>query len=161
MFHRKAGLCSVAILASAVALLSPERGTAQNPEPKAVQVNIQVPADADVWIGDAMTKQKGANRSFVSPPLKANQSYTYEIRARWMENGKPVDWTRRLVVRAGETFDVNFNSLGRSYSGTATAAYAGPTPVPSYIPSFMYGPFAPPQVPATWGNTDSNAGGQR
>jgi uncharacterized protein (TIGR03000 family) len=68
-----------------------------------VLLNVRVPPDAQVWIDGQATWQRGSNRQFQSPPLDPNANYTYEVRARWMDqNGREVERTRRVPVHAGE-----------------------------------------------------------
>jgi uncharacterized protein (TIGR03000 family) len=69
---------------------------------------VRVPADAEVWLDDAPTKQTGASRAFASPPLTVGEKYVYEVRARWTSDGRPVEQTRRVVVTAGGRSVVNF-----------------------------------------------------
>jgi len=71
-------------------------------------IELRVPANAQVWFNGQATRQTGSQREFVSPPLQPGQEYTYTIRARWMQNGQPVDQTRALQVAATERHTVNF-----------------------------------------------------
>ena len=71
-------------------------------------VRVQVPADAEVWFDGAATRQRGEDRVYSTPPLEAGRDYHYDIRARWMENGRPVEETRRVGVRAGQETNVDF-----------------------------------------------------
>jgi uncharacterized protein (TIGR03000 family) len=71
-------------------------------------VQIKVPADAEVWFGTGKTSQTGATREFVSPPLTPGQQYTYDIRARWLQDGKEMTETRQIVVGAGMWKGVDF-----------------------------------------------------
>jgi uncharacterized protein (TIGR03000 family) len=64
--------------------------------------------DATVWFDNAQTSQQGMERTFVSPPLASGGTYTYTIRARWMENGQPVERERRINVQPGQTVNVDF-----------------------------------------------------
>jgi uncharacterized protein (TIGR03000 family) len=74
-----------------------------------VRVQVHVPdANAEVWFGDHRTNQDGRTREFVSPPLNSGSNYTYEVKARWMENGAPVERTRRIPVQAGQAVTVDF-----------------------------------------------------
>jgi uncharacterized protein (TIGR03000 family) len=73
-----------------------------------VHIEVRVPADADIWFDDAKTTQTGTVRQFVSPPLTPGYDYTYEIRARWTEEGRRVSHTRRVSVHAGERVRVTF-----------------------------------------------------
>lgn len=86
------------------------------------QLNVHVPADAQVWLEGNPTRQTGPNRLYVSPPLQAGHQYSYEIRARWTENGRAREETRHLTVRAGDRLDVAFPGM--------TAAPTVPAPRP-------------------------------
>ncbi|MFO0808175.1 MAG: TIGR03000 domain-containing protein [Gemmataceae bacterium] len=78
------------------------------PPNKAV-IDIEVPASAKVWFGDTETKQTGTKRSFTSPALDGtSEFYKYEIKAAWTENGKPVERSQTVYVRAGERSNVLF-----------------------------------------------------
>jgi uncharacterized protein (TIGR03000 family) len=63
--------------------------------------------DAKVWVDGAPTNQQGMERSFNSPPLEPG-NYVYTIRARWVENGQPVERDRRVNVQPGQSVRVNF-----------------------------------------------------
>jgi uncharacterized protein (TIGR03000 family) len=71
-------------------------------------VSVRVPADAEVWFDGDKTEQNGAYRLFTSPPLHQDQSYSYQIRAHWRENGQDMDQTRTVPVHAGDRVTVNF-----------------------------------------------------
>lgn len=75
--------------------------------PQPVYVNVQVPANAEVWIDGAKTSQTGPVRRFVSPPLTPGQAYTYELTASWMKDGKPVSEKRTVNFSAGQQNEVN------------------------------------------------------
>jgi uncharacterized protein (TIGR03000 family) len=79
-------------------------------DPNSATMNVRVPADAVIWFEGSKTGQRGATRTFVSPPLERGQGFTYEIRARWTKDGKEVEQTRRVRVRAGEYVDVDFGA---------------------------------------------------
>jgi uncharacterized protein (TIGR03000 family) len=65
-------------------------------------------ADAQVLFNGRPTQQTGPDRQFVSPPLNPGQDYRYTIEARWDDGGRPMDETRSVTVRAGESAIVNF-----------------------------------------------------
>jgi uncharacterized protein (TIGR03000 family) len=71
------------------------------PSDRAV-LSVQVPAGATVSVEGADSKQTGADRVFVSPPLKPGQDYTYTVKAQWKVNDKAIDQTQKVTVRAGE-----------------------------------------------------------
>jgi uncharacterized protein (TIGR03000 family) len=74
----------------------------------AASVHIRVPDNAQVWFENAETRQRGAERDFISPPLTPGLSYTYHVRAQWIENGQPVTRTREFSVRAGSSVTLDF-----------------------------------------------------
>jgi uncharacterized protein (TIGR03000 family) len=68
---------------------------------------VHVPPDAELWFDDKPTRQRGPDREFNSPPLTPGRNYHYDVRARWMENGKPVEATRTVRVRANDRKEVD------------------------------------------------------
>jgi uncharacterized protein (TIGR03000 family) len=78
-------------------------------ESTTVLLNLRLPdPNAEVWIDGTRTNRQGATRQFISPPLTPGKKYSYEITARWLENGREVSQTRKLIVQAGQQFDVDF-----------------------------------------------------
>lgn len=75
--------------------------------PQPALITLFVPSDAQIWLEDAATRQQGTVREYTSPPLAPGQDYIYTVRMRRMENGRPVEETRRLNVRAGEHRSIN------------------------------------------------------
>jgi uncharacterized protein (TIGR03000 family) len=63
-------------------------------------ITLHVPADAQVWFDGKETKQKGTVRQYESPKLAVGKKYHYEIRVRWMKEGKPIEEKRRIEVEA-------------------------------------------------------------
>ena len=71
-------------------------------------IEVRVPADAELWLDGTLTRQRGETRTFESPPLQSGRPYSYEFRARWMQDGQPVEQTRRVDVTAGRVSSVDF-----------------------------------------------------
>jgi len=69
---------------------------------------LRVPKDAEIWFDGTKTKQTGELRHFFSPPLTRGKRFSYEVRLRFMKDGKPVEETQRLVVEAGQTIRRDF-----------------------------------------------------
>jgi len=70
---------------------------------------VRVPANAEIWFQGDKTSQTGTLRHFVSPQLQSGQTYTYEIKARWMDNsGQAVERTKQVKVQAGARVGVDF-----------------------------------------------------
>jgi len=77
-------------------------------EVQTASLQLQVPADATVWLEGQRTTQKGTERQFVSPPLAPDKAYGYQLRVVWRENGREIQETRRLLVRAGDRQKIMF-----------------------------------------------------
>jgi uncharacterized protein (TIGR03000 family) len=73
-----------------------------------VYLDVRVPANAEVIVETEKTKQTGARRSFISPPITTGRNYVYEIKAKWLENGQEVVRTRQVDVRGGQQVMVDF-----------------------------------------------------
>jgi uncharacterized protein (TIGR03000 family) len=71
-------------------------------------VVVRVPAAAQVWFDDSATRSTGTERSFQTPTLTAGKTYRYDVKVRWLQDGKPVDVTRSVDVRPGERTVVDF-----------------------------------------------------
>ena len=54
------------------------------------------------------TKQTGPVRKFVTPKLEPGVEYVYTIKATWTANGKPVEDTMKVTVKAGDAKSVAF-----------------------------------------------------
>ena len=81
------------------------------PSANTVKLNVRVPdSDAQVWVEGELTRQSGRTREYTSPPINPDRNYVYEVRARWMENGRTMDQTKRLPVRANDTLTVDFGA---------------------------------------------------
>lgn len=76
------------------------------PGQAAATIRVLVP-DAEVWFDTTMTKQRGRERVFQSPPLESSGTYT--VKARWLENGRQVEQERRVQVQPGQAVAVAFD----------------------------------------------------
>jgi len=72
-----------------------------------VIIDVLTPATAEITFEGAKTTQTGSRRLFISPPIKSGQNYIYEIKVKWLENGKPIAHTRTVPVRAGQRLMVD------------------------------------------------------
>lgn len=71
-------------------------------------VVVRLPADAQVWFDGNGTRSTGAERSFETPALAVGKTYRYDVKAHWLQEGKPTEVTRRVEVRPGERAVVDF-----------------------------------------------------
>ena len=95
---------------------SPIPGGETAPAPRAATATVQVSvpvASAEFWFNGAKTQTTGLKREFVTPELPPGQTYAYEVRARWVVNGKEFDQTRKMNVQAGGKTVLNFAADAR------------------------------------------------
>ena len=74
-------------------------------------IRVQVPPDAEVWFEGEKATQQGAVRFFESPSLTPGRKFVYHIKARWMEDGRPVEQSREVSVFAGDKFSIDFTKM--------------------------------------------------
>lgn len=75
-------------------------------------LNVHVPADAKVFVNGLATKSTGADRHYVSNGLRYGYSYSYEIRAELVRDGRTVSQTKTVKLGAGADTDVTFELNG-------------------------------------------------
>jgi len=75
------------------------------------KVFVSLPADATLTIDGHATASTSAQRTFVSPVLVAGKDYQYTLKVEMVRDGKAVTEIKTVVVRAGETTDVSFDTL--------------------------------------------------
>jgi uncharacterized protein (TIGR03000 family) len=71
-------------------------------------VTVKVPEGARLWFNGTPMTATGSVREFTSPPLTPGRRYSYEVQARWNENGREMTQTQDVEVRAGAHVNVDF-----------------------------------------------------
>lgn len=81
---------------------APNIEAAPRPRSLVASVEVYLPnANAELWFNGVKTQQGGEKRNFVTPELTPGKVFSYEVRARWTENGQQFDQTRTIQVQAG------------------------------------------------------------
>jgi uncharacterized protein (TIGR03000 family) len=93
----------------------------------AALIAVRVPPEAEIWFDGKKTSQAGPVRRFETPPLEPGNDYSYEVRARWNENGREVDRTRKVMVHAGDRLALNFVHRQNRETPTATSSRTSST----------------------------------
>jgi len=76
-----------------------------------IVLHVKVPdAKANVWVENALMSMQGVERSFISPPMTRGNTYTYTVRASWMESGKEVSKEKKIDVQPGQEYTVSFEA---------------------------------------------------
>jgi uncharacterized protein (TIGR03000 family) len=85
---------------------------------------VELPADAKLFVDDQLMKATSAIRTFNTPSLSPGQAYYYMLRAEVVRDGQPVQETKRVIVRAGQTVRASFPDLGTVATARAETALA-------------------------------------
>ena len=86
-----------------------------------VLLSVRVPANATVWLNGDQTTQTGPRREYISSGLTPGKTYTFEIQAQWEQNGKVMNFKKKVPVQGGERRTVDF---------LAATVQAPPPPAP-------------------------------
>ena len=73
-------------------------------------ITVIVPADAEVYFDGTLTSQTGTQRVYHTPQLEPNLEYHYTVRARWTQDGSPVERVQTVRFKVGSQPRVDFNS---------------------------------------------------
>jgi uncharacterized protein (TIGR03000 family) len=65
--------------------------------------------NADVWFQNYKTQQKGLVRQYESDTLNPDQTYTFHLKARWIQNGQLVEAQRDVRARASQRVTIVFS----------------------------------------------------
>jgi uncharacterized protein (TIGR03000 family) len=76
--------------------------------PDAAVLTVEVPEDAVVYLQGQKMTSRGTSRQYFSPQLEAGRQYTYHLRAVWTVDGKPIERSMDVPVKAGDTPRVAF-----------------------------------------------------
>lgn len=79
-------------------------------------LKVDVPEDALVYVNGMLTKSVGAQRNYVSRGLRSGFQYKYEIRAEAIRDGKKMEETKIVQMKAGDSLSLAFNNLLASES---------------------------------------------
>ena len=91
-------------------------------------IELDVPADARVFVNDLATRATGTHRRFVSPGLVPGLTYTYHVRVELPGKPQPVVETKTVKLHAGEQQLLAFN-----LAGEAQNVVAKPAPLPTSL----------------------------
>ena len=75
-------------------------------------VAVTLPADAKLLFNGVAATGTGETRSFRTPPLQNGQTYTYELTAEVVRDGKTQTVTEKVLVRGGEKATVTLSVEG-------------------------------------------------
>jgi len=111
--------------------------TAITPVVRTADIDIRVPADAELRFDGTLTAETGELRRFITPALIAGKAYRYDISVTWNEDGRPIRRDRQVTFQAGDRLLVDLTrppsgeertSTLRSEPRTSPGAQSAPQP---------------------------------
>lgn len=70
---------------------------------------VDVPEDAKIFVNGQQTRSTGSHREYVSRNLDRGHTYSYEVRAEVIRDGRTIEETKRIELRAGQTAQLAFD----------------------------------------------------
>jgi uncharacterized protein (TIGR03000 family) len=80
-------------------------------------LNINVPADAKLYLQDQLMTVEGAQRRFVTPEIRSGETHLYTVKAEIVRDGKTLTKTAQTTVTLGQEAVVSI-----AFDGQETAA---------------------------------------
>jgi uncharacterized protein (TIGR03000 family) len=100
----------------------PAPGTGSN-SARTTHITVRLPDHADLWFDTTQVTGTGPVREFNTPPLALGSRYTYDVRARWLDNGSVTDRKQTIAFAPGDKVEVSFpNPSGTGEKTNATVA---------------------------------------
>ena len=81
-------------------------------ERRVAYMNVNVPADATVYLQDQRMTLTGARRRFVTPEIKDGKGLVYDLKVEVERDGRTVSKTTRAAVKAGQEVEVTVSFDG-------------------------------------------------
>jgi uncharacterized protein (TIGR03000 family) len=72
-----------------------------NDHPLTARLTLQIPVGAELTINGKKI-DAGTNGTYESPELRPDETFTFDVRVQWLENGKSVEEKRSLTMNAGD-----------------------------------------------------------
>jgi len=82
-----------------------------NEHPTIARLELRIPGGAEVWVQGKKVEFGGTAHTFESPELKPDESFTFNVRVAWKENGKEVEEKRTVTMKPGDFQSLQFIAL--------------------------------------------------
>lgn len=88
-----------------------KNGEKERMVPTPAKLQIELPANAKLFIDDMPVKAAAGVQTFDIPALEPGKDHFYMVRVEMMRDGQPISETRRIIVRAGQVARADFKDL--------------------------------------------------
>ncbi len=92
-------------------MAAPEHAAPKADEKKPASIELELPADASLFVDGRAVPGSGKTRAFATPELPAGRTFFYDMAAEILVDGAAVRQEIRVVVTAGETLKHSFGDL--------------------------------------------------
>ena len=82
-------------------------------------LNVNVPADAKVYLQDQLMTVEGTQRRFVTPTIEAGDQHLYTVKVEVVRDGKTITKTAQTTVALGQEAVVSVAFEGQNAGSTA------------------------------------------
>ncbi|MEX0714171.1 MAG: TIGR03000 domain-containing protein [Pirellulales bacterium] len=89
---------------------------------RSATLNVRVPLEAKVYVNGLATSSRGSLRRYVSNGLQPGYSYTYELRAEMVQDGRVLSETKTVKLEAGQSSTIDFAFADRNEPNERVAA---------------------------------------
>ncbi len=86
-------------------------------------LNVNVPADAKVYLQDQLMTVGGTDRRFVTPQMEDGVQHVYTVKVEVVRNGQTVSKTAQATVAAGQEVGVAVAFDGQTQQDLVAAAH--------------------------------------
>lgn len=93
----------IPVLALGIEALEWESSARAQGERAPAKIIVTIPAQAQLWVGNRLTRSTGTRRALVSPPLEPGKEYYYILKAGMRRNGKWQEEKVEVSLFAGRT----------------------------------------------------------
>jgi len=95
--------------------IEPRQSFYMDPNQGGAIVRVVVPdPNAEIWFDGVATNQRGMDRLYQSPPFDPNGNHYYKVKAKWTDNGRPMEQERQVQIRQGQPAFVDFRGSGNT-----------------------------------------------
>lgn len=106
MLYQAYGLRSVngrPVFSPVRARVTPIRSAMNLVRQSPAKLSVELPAAGELWVnGQKTDARSGTSFALSSPALSEGEQYTFDVKARWEEDGKTYEYTRAVTVEPGK-----------------------------------------------------------
>jgi uncharacterized protein (TIGR03000 family) len=97
------------------------------------RITVLLPSQARLYIDGQLCPLTSDTRSFDTPALEPGRSYYYTLKATLQRDGRTVEMSKKVTVRAGKRAVVDFGDLTPNDTASSPGPDASPSPAGSHV----------------------------